>query len=92
VRNRFQVLVTAGQGRRSKQVRILPEKLLTTGSVSSLTVVAVTQRLKRRHERKRGAMAAGDADRKGVELRKDRYWNGPMISIRQQATAVCVPF
>lgn len=34
-------------------------------------------------------MAAGGAGREGIELRKDRHWNGPMILMDQQATAVC---
>ena len=43
----------------------------------------------RRQERRRGATVTGEADREGVEPRKDRYWERPMVLMGQQATVLC---
>jgi hypothetical protein len=66
-----------------KQVGILPGKPLATGPVSSLAGVMVTSHLKRRHESKRGGIAADAAVKVGSL--ENMSWKGPRALVTSQA-------
>jgi hypothetical protein len=66
------------QCRTFKRVGSPPGRLLATGPVSSLAGVVVTSRLMRRHESKRGGIAAKSCC-EGWLVSKTPDWKGPRV-------------